>query len=85
MNTQEIEKRLAPFERMTDGIKLPPPSRSNYRRMWLEEIAERLDAARECFIAIERAETDEERKEFQQNATLLLTIVERKIKQLLSQ
>ena len=66
---------------MTD-IKLP---RSGYRRMLLEEIAECLDAVREHFITIDPAETDERRSEFQQNATALLTKVERKIKQLLSQ
>jgi hypothetical protein len=67
---------------MTD-IKLP---RSGYRRMLLEEIAECLDTVREHFITIDPAETDERRRrEFQQNATALLTKVERKIKQLLSQ
>ena len=81
MNTQEVEQRLTLFEGVTD-VKLP---KSKYRRSQLQEIAQRLNAARECFMAIEPAKADKERKEFQQGATLLLTIVEHKIKWLLSQ
>ena len=81
MNTQQIEQRLILFERMTD-VKLP---RSKYRRSALQEIAQRLNAAHECFMAIASAETDKEHNECQQSATLLLTIVERKITSLLSQ
>jgi hypothetical protein len=81
MDTREIEQRLTLFEGMT-AIKLP---RSWYRRMLREEIEGCLEAVREQFVAIDSAETDEKRKEFQQNATALLTKVERKIRQLLSQ
>jgi hypothetical protein len=81
MDTQEIEQRLTLFEGMT-AIKLP---RSGYRRMLREEIGGCLEAVREHFVAIDSAKTDEKRKEFQQNATALLTKVERKLKQLLSQ
>jgi hypothetical protein len=81
LNTQEIEQRLTLFERVTD-VKLP---RSKYRRSQLQEIAQRLNATRKCFVAIEPAKAGKERKEFQQRATLLLTIVEHKIKRLLSQ
>jgi hypothetical protein len=59
--------------------------RSGYRRMLREEIAGCLEAVREHFVAIDSAETDEKRKKFQQNAAALLTKVECKIKQLLSQ
>jgi hypothetical protein len=81
MNTQDIEQRLTLFERVTD-VKLPT---SRYRRSQLQQIAQRLNTARECFVAIASAETDKEHNECQQSATLLLTIVERKIKSLLSQ
>ena len=84
MNTREIGQRIALFERITN-VKMPRKSKYDYyRRMYREDIVERLEAARECFAAIGPAKTDKERQEFQQNATLLLTVVEHKIKQLLT-
>jgi hypothetical protein len=71
LSTQEIEQRIALFERITAKAKLP---KAGYRRMWLGEIAECLGTARECL-----AKTDGKHKEAQQNATALLTIVEHKM------